>query len=309
MIFIANFNNSRYLSDLEELYEDYKGTNINFLMDDFPSGKTRWSVPKNTHLGDVIILMCAKEARHNLGMATSSIPDDYGEEFLTFVDEQKALYKKYSGHILGYGIVSAEPENDGGRWMSDIDKLCQFSNPIYIDDFRSFISISKTNSITYINDEQWERLKWVINQKNPEVFTDVIAPDAEVFEKEFEAAVKKAISKPIDQLRKAAEKNSSKATASTVTTKVYYRDPVIAAYIKKNADGRCQLCGMKAPFVDPDGNPYLECHHIEWLSKGGEDSIYNCVALCPNCHRKIHILNDAEDISTLKRIISENKDV
>ena len=59
------------------------------------------------------------------------------------------------------------------------------------------------------------------------------------------------------------------------------------------------MCGKPAPFNDKSGDPYLESHHIKWLSKGGEDSPYNVVALCPNCHRKMHIVNDSEDVRFL----------
>ena len=111
---------------------------------------------------------------------------------------------------------------------------------------------------------------------------------------------KKHQKKSLNQLKKAAEKKTTAPSSSTVQTKVYHRDPVIAAYVKKRANGFCQLCGIKAPFNDPNGEPYLECHHIDWLSNGGMDSIDNCVALCPNCHRKMHILNDPGDITLLK---------
>ncbi len=60
---------------------------------------------------------------------------------------------------------------------------------------------------------------------------------------------------------------------------------------KRRANGMCQLCGQKAPFSNREGSPYLECHHIEWISDGGSDAIENTVALCPNCHRKMHVLN------------------
>ena len=59
---------------------------------------------------------------------------------------------------------------------------------------------------------------------------------------------------------------------------------------------------MPAPFSDKNGEPYLESHHVEWLSKGGEDSIDNVVALCPNCHRKMHVVNDVDDLEKLMRI-------
>ncbi len=300
MIYITNFNSSRHLSDIKDLYDKYKATNINFLIDDFESGKTIWSVPRNAHPGDVAIFMCAKEARHNLGMATSSIPDDYSDDFRAFVIKQKELYKKYSGFIIGYGMVASKPEDKDGWIRSDIDNLVRFEHPIYIDEFREFISISRTNSFTFINDEQWGRLKWVINQVNPNVFADIIIPDINVLEDEFEEAVKKAYTKSEDVLRKEAERNSSQSKSNTVKTKVYYRDPIIAAYVKKRAKGHCQLCGNKAPFDDKNGYPYLECHHIDWLSNGGVDSIENCVALCPNCHRKMHVINDPNDICKLK---------
>ena len=72
--------------------------------------------------------------------------------------------------------------------------------------------------------------------------------------------------------------------------------------MKINANGICQLCGNPAPFNNSDGTPYLEMHHIIWLSRRGEDSIENTVALCPNCHRKMHILDLQEDILKLQSI-------
>lgn len=306
MVFINNFTNSRNLSDIKYFYDNFGATNLNFLFDGFAEGSTEWSVPKKAAPGDIILFMCAKEARNNLGMATSHIPDDFNEGFRNFVDQQKVLYKKYSGHILGFGEVFSDPEYDEAdrRYYSKINQLSQFPAPIHIDDFRSFITISRTSAITVINEDQWERLKWTVNQKNPQFFDNVTAPDKDVLDREFDAAVNKEQEKSLDKLQKAAEKKDSKPTASTVQAKVYHRDPTIAAYVKKRANGQCQLCGMKAPFEDQNGLPYLECHHLEWLSKGGEDSLDNCVALCPNCHRRMHILNDRKDIDYLK---SKNK--
>ncbi|MDU6483465.1 MAG: HNH endonuclease [Paeniclostridium sordellii] len=40
-----------------------------------------------------------------------------------------------------------------------------------------------------------------------------------------------------------------------------------------------------------------------WLSKGGDDTIENTAALCPNCHRKMHIINDEEDVEYLRNKI------
>jgi 5-methylcytosine-specific restriction protein A len=87
-----------------------------------------------------------------------------------------------------------------------------------------------------------------------------------------------------------------------VATKTYERNQYVSEYAKRRAGGVCQLCDQRAPFVDKNGEPYLETHHIVWLSQGGDDSIENTVALCPNCHRKMHIVNDKADVESLKAI-------
>jgi len=92
----------------------------------------------------------------------------------------------------------------------------------------------------------------------------------------------------------------------TVVTKGYERDMYISEYAKRRANGVCQLCEEPAPFHTKKGDPYLETHHIEWLSKGGEDTIENTVALCPNCHRRMHFLNSKKDIEKLRVVAAES---
>lgn len=70
---------------------------------------------------------------------------------------------------------------------------------------------------------------------------------------------------------------------------VYIRNPHIVVATLKRADGICEMCKSPAPFIrDSDGTPYLEVHHKIPLASGGEDTIENTIALCPNCHRRAH---------------------
>lgn len=85
------------------------------------------------------------------------------------------------------------------------------------------------------------------------------------------------------------------------------RDKDVVVEVHKRSNGVCELCGSHAPFKDQAGKPYLEVHHIVWLSWGGEDSVENAVALCPNCHRKMHILNLTKDRNYLIQIAKTNK--
>jgi len=87
-----------------------------------------------------------------------------------------------------------------------------------------------------------------------------------------------------------------------VSSSIYERNPLIAEYARRRANGICELCEKDAPFRKKDNTPYLEIHHIEWLSKGGRDAIENTVALCPNCHKKMHLLSLQGDIKILESI-------
>ena len=86
-----------------------------------------------------------------------------------------------------------------------------------------------------------------------------------------------------------------------VKSKSYERSILVSEFAKRRADGKCQLCEEEAPFVTKDGSPYLETHHIIWLAKGGRDTPENTVALCPNCHRRMHSLKLEKDVKKLKR--------
>jgi 5-methylcytosine-specific restriction endonuclease McrA len=71
----------------------------------------------------------------------------------------------------------------------------------------------------------------------------------------------------------------------------YDRCEYVKKYVYERAKGSCELCGQLAPFnskADYGERPYLDSHHIEWLANGGPDTIDNSVALCPNCHMKMH---------------------
>ncbi len=75
----------------------------------------------------------------------------------------------------------------------------------------------------------------------------------------------------------------------TVTQVVFDRNADVVAQVLFEAKGCCQSCGKKAPFKrTSDGSPYLEVHHCLPLAKGGDDTVANAIALCPNCHRKMH---------------------
>ncbi|KAA1804759.1 MULTISPECIES: HNH endonuclease [Bacillus] len=105
----------------------------------------------------------------------------------------------------------------------------------------------------------------------------------------------------LERLKQISSKQQSQIenTCRTTQTSVFTRSVYVKEFARRVSKGICQLCDKEAPFLDKYGNPFLEVHHIHYLSKGGSDTIDNVVALCPNCHRKIHLLEMEEDIKKI----------
>jgi 5-methylcytosine-specific restriction enzyme A len=70
------------------------------------------------------------------------------------------------------------------------------------------------------------------------------------------------------------------------------RSAAIKIYVLKRSGGKCESCGLDAPFITEAGRQYLEPHHIRRLSDGGPDHPEWVAAVCPNCHRRAHYSRD-----------------
>jgi 5-methylcytosine-specific restriction enzyme A len=70
---------------------------------------------------------------------------------------------------------------------------------------------------------------------------------------------------------------------------VFRRNPDVVAAVLERANGQCEICSNPAPFLRASNQaPFLEVHHTVRLADGGQDTVDNALAACPNCHRKAH---------------------
>lgn len=102
------------------------------------------------------------------------------------------------------------------------------------------------------------------------------------------------------ELRKKAEAEASENPEREhveTTASRYRRSSAVQEYALERADGTCELCGEVAPFVKPDGDPFLEVHHVDELGEGGADHPSLVGAVCPNCHREIHHGKRGDDLN------------
>lgn len=107
--------------------------------------------------------------------------------------------------------------------------------------------------------------------------------DAELFEKAKESSP--------------SGSGGSSSGSSSSGGRSYSRSEVVKEFALRDADGVCQGCGQDAPFEDDQGEPYLEVHHLHRRSDGGPDDPENVIALCPNCHRRVHHGADGDEFN------------
>jgi len=223
-------------------------------------------------------------------------------------DHTKGLYDdKWYGNILHYTGIGKKGDQDRQYLQNKTLSESNF-NGVDVHLFEVlekkkyiYLGIVKLCGEPYQENQKDEnglmRKVWMFPLK---LVNNNVAINDNSFESYESNQKKNAKSLPQEDLEiKANERSNKTPSYRQITSKTYVRDQYVAEYSKRRAKGICQLCEKPAPFNDKEGKPYLESHHIIWLSKGGEDSIDNTVALCPNCHKKMHLINSSEDIVKL----------
>lgn len=154
---------------------------------------------------------------------------------------------------------------------------------------------------TQLDSEGEPRLVYVFPLKL--VGAEVNLLNHDVYQQTEDAMIKqtkKLTDEELDEKLPYSENHKPGHTYTSVKT--YQRSSLVVEKVLRRANGFCELCKEKAPFYKKNGDPYLEVHHIQQLAKGGSDTVKNAVALCPNCHRKMHSLGRLSDEAELKRV-------
>jgi 5-methylcytosine-specific restriction protein A len=120
-------------------------------------------------------------------------------------------------------------------------------------------------------------------------FQEKLAPHAAIDEHVLVEAEVEAADALTDEKREAAiDSFPKKPAARLMSVVVYDRNPHVVRAVLRRADGVCEDCRRPAPFLRACGKPYLEVYHKIRLADGGEDTVDNALAICPNCHRRAH---------------------
>lgn len=75
------------------------------------------------------------------------------------------------------------------------------------------------------------------------------------------------------------------------------RNPKLIEELQLMYGGRCQICFWNPQLIFE--HTLCQGHHIQWLSRGGEDHLENMVLVCPNHHTAIHKVDAPLDYKDL----------
>jgi len=193
--------------------------------------------------------------------------------------------------LSGLGLGEAAPALGKANW----DKIYKNSNLYGFQKFKNPDSTTINCGIA-INIESINCLADLLSLLSGEEryfsssgSTAVNMGTLELFQDEFELQVRTSKERSAFERRERLKSAPSKPETIQVISTVFKRNPDVVAEVLERAKGICQLCKKPTPFKRrSDDSPYLEVHHKILLAFGGEDTIENAIAVCPNCHRKHH---------------------
>ena len=201
-------------------------------------------------------------------------PDDY------------VVYYLKGGSIKGLYKVSDKPWSREQTWSAkiqiELEPIKVLKNAI---DFRPIVSKLE---LFENNPEKWgTKLQGFNNIKELSEY-DFIIIENFINDMSFQETIDNSINDDISRKKRLASAN--KIPEQTVAKVIRYRrNPDVVAAVLIRANGICEECYKEAPFLRvKDNSPYLEVHHKIQLSQKGEDTVENAIAVCPNCHRKLH---------------------
>jgi predicted HNH restriction endonuclease len=250
------------------------------LENDFVKSKSKWRCVKN-----IIKDMCAQ----NNGIVTTK---EVEEEFKKQYIEKRHIYEDSSDIDADLRMMSVNSRSRlshlsiyGKPNIKKKGKYPRISNPENERDFLYWLGKCQYEIYEPSKHGVWEIF---LNEEDVNHLCR-IEDEATKYRFIFDSQVRLSFELSSDSRLARLENSERTPGRQTVTTSIFKRSPDVVAEVWHRAKGICQDCKNKAPFnKKSDGKPYLEVHHIISLSEGGDDTVENAIALCPNCHRQRH---------------------
>jgi len=194
------------------------------------------------------------------------------------------LFEGLSHRALDKDVIGLDPDESKGWQSMNILHFLGLKN----SHKNLFKGIDSKKAIEYLleigTDDASLIANYIKKYENKEIL------DKDSFEREFQDQVRESTQTNRQvRLKKLKEVENDTPKQVEVISVAFRRNADVVAEVLERAAGICEVCKKKAPFLRAkDNTPYLEVHHKVRLADGGKDNLDNAIALCPNCHRKLH---------------------
>lgn len=204
------------------------------------------------------------------------------------IDDFVVAYETGSVKAITTLCKVADKYKEDNEILVEFKKIQDFENPLALDVMKQSEDLQDCEVVHFhrgtlfkLEKGHYEKIINMLNKINTWI---------DLEEKGLYKAVNQSLQGDIRE-RKQRLRNRISPFPSTyeTVTRVFQRNPDVIAEVLTRAKGICEKCEKDAPFKrSSDGTPYLEVHHIKRLADGGEDTVENAIAVCPNCHRELH---------------------
>lgn len=235
------------------------------------------------------------------GQRQHGISTPASESFI-FTDPDSEEYG-YSDRFLDNGLFVYSGEGQVGDMTMDGGNERILSHKENSDSLYVFEKVGEQNGadvVTYDGeyeyvDHYWERAP----DDNGEMRDAIRFKLAPVGGIETELDADEVSDLSIEELFERAKESGTGETTATSSSsgETYTRSDIVRDFALRTAEGICQGCEEEGPFVDTNGERFLEVHHLYRVSDGGVDEPENVIALCPNCHREVHYGRNGDELN------------
>jgi len=192
-------------------------------------------------------------------------------------------------------IAKSQPIQERVYFYSDKEEKRECINLIFIKSLVKLTNNIPTSILVKTSDELPLRTRtraggWsVVESISPKLLNAREFTTKEAEEKRLSKQVSDSFNDTQENRQKRLRQADKIPEVMQVLSIGFKRNSDVVTEVLQRANGVCERCQKEAPFLRrKDNTPYLEVHHTITLANGGEDTVENAVALCPNCHRKVH---------------------
>ena len=219
---------------------------------------------------------------------------EYTAQVVGWDDKRDLVHNKVKLTALNKHITEHQPNEEEIYFYSDKEKSKPCVNLLSVKNLKKITNPFSVKNLIKVSDDSpykprtqsggwsavYEAPKWVEIENS--AFIDKVESD-------LAEEISKSKKDSSEVRRQRLDSTPKKPEEIQIISRGFKRNPDVITEVLIRANGKCERCKSNAPFIrKKDNSPYLEVHHRITLADGGDDSVENAIAVCPNCHREIH---------------------